>query len=131
MISHHVTVSLEQMFVTGHVQKTKTLVSCVVTISPYQYVDQLYCSFCCYFTLYLQSMKKCLDSGQKEGDDSIIELSVKLATVYATQSRDDEAELGFKYCMDTMNEKVKKCGGILEADTNTLALQGLSIQSRW
>ena len=76
-------------------------------------------------------MKKCMEAGHKEDDESMIELSVKLASLYAQTDRDDEAELGFKFCVDTMNEKVKKAGGILEADTNTLALRGISMHSKY
>jgi len=69
-----------------------------------------------------------MKGGQKESDNSIVEISVKLASIYAMQNKDEAAEIGFKFCMDTMNQKAKEEGGILGAETNTLALQGLCAQ---
>ena len=76
-------------------------------------------------------MQKCISAGRSPDDESVIELSVKLASLYAMTSRDKEAAAGFKYCVDIMEKKVKDAGGILEADTNTLALHGVSLQSTY
>lgn len=77
----------------------------------------------------LQTIRKCLALGRPEDDESIIELSVKIASLYAMQSRDEEADIGYKFCVDKMTEKVNNAGGVLKADTNTLALKGLCCQS--
>lgn len=73
-------------------------------------------------------MKKCLAAGRAQDDESIVELSVKLSTVYSAMGRDEEAETGFKFCITTMNDKLKDSGGVLEADSNTLALLGYANQ---
>jgi len=76
-------------------------------------------------------MQKCLAAGKAPNDDSIVELSVKLSSLYATLSRDKEAEAGFAFSVQTMAKKVEEAGGVLECDTNTLALHGLALQSQF
>lgn len=78
----------------------------------------------------MQIIRLCFALGKKEDDDAILEVSIKLASMYAQQSRDEEAETGFKFCLDAMRKKVKESGGVLESDTNSLALLGLSCQSK-
>ncbi|XP_067942726.1 tetratricopeptide repeat protein 19, mitochondrial-like [Watersipora subatra] len=79
--------------------------------------------------LYKETMQKCIAAGRSTDDESVIELSIKLASLYAGTSQDDKAEAGFKYCVEVMDKAVAREGGLLEADTNTLALQGLAVQS--
>lgn len=74
-------------------------------------------------------MKLCVASGKANDDPAMVELSIKLASLYAMQSRDEEAETGFKFCLEATQKALDKAGGILEADTNLLALHGLSCQS--
>ena len=74
-------------------------------------------------------MKLCLASGRSTDDPAMVELSIKLASMYAMQSRDDEAETGFKFSVEATQKALKRAGGIAEADPNLLALHGLACQS--
>lgn len=74
-------------------------------------------------------MKLCMASGKEKDDPAMVEISIKLASMYAMQSRDEEAETGFKFCLDSTRKSLEKSGGVLEADTNLLALYGLTCQS--
>lgn len=78
--------------------------------------------------LYKEVIKACLQHGVGQEDESVIELSVKLASIYAMQQRKEEAEQGYKFCIDASRKKIQQTDGVVEADTNTLALLGISTQ---
>ncbi len=59
----------------------------------------------------------------KQDDDAVIEISLKLAMIYAAKKLDDEAIAGYKYCINTLETRMKT---MKEVDTNTKALLGMS-----
>ncbi|KAL5012202.1 hypothetical protein ScPMuIL_010753 [Solemya velum] len=76
--------------------------------------------------LFKETMKGCLQTGSTKTDNDIIEISVKLASIYALLKRDSEAEQGFEFCIETQKSKVSKDS---EPDNDTLGLLGLALES--
>lgn len=58
--------------------------------------------------LYKETIKGCLQAGMPANGNVILEISLKLANIYAIQDRSEEAILGFEYCIDTLREKLKE-----------------------
>ncbi|XP_076454895.1 tetratricopeptide repeat protein 19, mitochondrial-like [Babylonia areolata] len=56
--------------------------------------------------LYKETMKGCLQQGLAQDDNAIIELSLKLASVYAMLERDGEAEQGLLFCVKAQDAKL-------------------------
>jgi len=59
-------------------------------------------------------------------DNSIIEISIKLALIYAKQGKHEESIAGFEYCANAQREKIEKHGA---DDEDTLLLAAWAIQS--
>ena len=77
-------------------------------------------------TLYKETMKCCLQLGVPQDDNSLIEMSVKLASIYAMLKRDGDAVQGFKFCIDTQEKKIKENP---DSDQDTVALLGLALET--
>ena len=59
-------------------------------------------------------------------DNAIIEISLKLAMIYAAQRRYEDAKVGYKFCLDTMEKKLHKLEDYMaQADQDSLALYGI------
>ena len=76
--------------------------------------------------LYKETVKGLLNSGREKNDNAIVEISLKLAMIYAMQQRDQEAEAGYKFCMSTQDSKISAMDSM---DDDTLALYGMCINS--
>lgn len=86
--------------------------------------------------LYKETMKGCLQQGVPRDDNSIIELSLKLASIYAMVDRSTEAEQGLLFCINTqdaklsadkskkdavpMSDAIKEASKAAETDSNSL-----------
>ncbi|KAM9789363.1 tetratricopeptide repeat protein 19, mitochondrial [Neosynchiropus ocellatus] len=58
--------------------------------------------------LFKAAMSFMLSGGTAQDDNSIIEMSLKLATIYAEQNKKELAEHGFRFCLDSLEAKLKK-----------------------
>nr|XP_020752068.1 tetratricopeptide repeat protein 19, mitochondrial isoform X1 [Odocoileus virginianus texanus] len=74
--------------------------------------------------------------GQLENEDNaIIEISLKLATIYAAQSRQELALAGYEFCISTLEEKIERerelSEDVLSADdkANTRLLLGMCLDT--
>jgi len=54
-------------------------------------------------------------------DNAIVEISLKLAQIYASRGKKDEAVSGYEYCIKTQRDKIEKEGGAEDEDTLLLA----------
>lgn len=77
-------------------------------------------------TLYKETVKGLVGSGKAQNDNAIVEISLKLAMIYAMQQRAKESEAGYKFCMSTMEEKMTDTEPV---DNDTVALYGMCINS--
>lgn len=75
------------------------------------------------FKLTIQGL---LQQGKSQDDNAIVELSLKLAIIYAAENRLSEAELGYQFCIDTQQ---KKLDSTEESDIDTVALLGMSVDA--
>lgn len=57
--------------------------------------------------IYKDVMKRVMSKGVAAEDNSMIEMSLKLAKVYASWQQHDKAVLGFQFCIKTQEKKVK------------------------
>nr|XP_033777788.1 tetratricopeptide repeat protein 19, mitochondrial [Geotrypetes seraphini] len=86
-------------------------------------------------TLYKAVMSNLLVTGTPQEDNGIIEISLKLAMIFAAQSQHQLAIAGYQFCILTLEEKIKKekdfPEDILtdEEKTNTRLLLGMSLDS--
>jgi len=67
-----------------------------------------------------------LQQGKGQDDNAVVELSLKLAVIYAAQERTSEAELGYQFCIDTQQKKIDSAA---EFDVDTVALLGMSVDA--
>ncbi|XP_055007938.1 tetratricopeptide repeat protein 19, mitochondrial isoform X2 [Boleophthalmus pectinirostris] len=58
--------------------------------------------------LFKSSLSILLSRGIPENDNAVIETSLKLAAIYAQQNRLSLAEHGFRFCVETLEEKLEK-----------------------
>ncbi|XP_068122119.1 tetratricopeptide repeat protein 19, mitochondrial [Hyperolius riggenbachi] len=85
--------------------------------------------------LFKTTMVHMLDNGIKQDDNSFLEISLKLASIYAAQNKRDLAVPGFQFCIKSLEEKTEKEKDLpeelltAEAKTNTRLLLGLSLDS--
>ncbi|XP_042284340.1 tetratricopeptide repeat protein 19, mitochondrial [Thunnus maccoyii] len=89
--------------------------------------------------LFKAAMSFMLSGGTPQDDNAVIEMSLKLATIYAEQNKVELAEHGFKFCMESLEAKLEKQKDIpAEEQTeeqedlrkNTRLLLGLCLDSR-
>lgn len=76
--------------------------------------------------LYKETMKALLQTGREKTDNAMVELTIKLGTIYAIQQKDELAQMGYQDAVNVMEEKINKEP---ESDPNTYALLGLALES--
>ncbi|NXX50614.1 TTC19 protein, partial [Tricholaema leucomelas] len=85
--------------------------------------------------LYKATMSYLLAGDTKEDDNAILEMSLKLASIYAAQKQDKLALAGYQFCILTLEEKVAKQKDLpedilpAEEKANTQLLLGMSLDS--
>ncbi|XP_054022229.1 tetratricopeptide repeat protein 19, mitochondrial isoform X2 [Dryobates pubescens] len=85
--------------------------------------------------LYKATMSYLLAGDTKEDDNAILEMSLKLASIYAAQKQDKLALAGYQFCILTLEEKVAKQKDLpedvlpAEEKANTKLLLGMSLDS--
>lgn len=77
--------------------------------------------------LYKETIKGCVQAGMHHTGNVIIEISLKLANIYAIQNRPEEAVTGFEFCINAQKEKSESSEE--EFDKDTEALLGMSLDS--
>ncbi|XP_061776604.1 tetratricopeptide repeat protein 19, mitochondrial isoform X3 [Nerophis ophidion] len=89
--------------------------------------------------LFKATMSFMLAGGMPQDDNAFIEMSLKLAAMYAEQNKAELAEHGFTFCLDTLEVKVQRLQETPEADRtdeqevlrkDTRLLLGLCLDSR-
>lgn len=75
--------------------------------------------------LFREVMQRLLSRGTPQDDPSLVEISLKLCGVYSAWGQDDKAEMGYRFCCDAMEKKVKAVEDATP-DENHLALWGMS-----
>ncbi|XP_052319174.1 tetratricopeptide repeat protein 19, mitochondrial-like isoform X3 [Oncorhynchus keta] len=58
--------------------------------------------------LFKVAMSFMLSGGTPQDDNGVIEMSLKLATIYAGQEKNDLAEMGFQFCSESLETKLAK-----------------------
>ncbi|XP_014828826.1 PREDICTED: tetratricopeptide repeat protein 19, mitochondrial isoform X2 [Poecilia mexicana] len=58
--------------------------------------------------LFKAAMSYMLAGGTPEDDNAVIEMSLKLATIYAEQNKAELAEHGFSFCVESLEGKLEK-----------------------
>ncbi|XP_044075565.1 tetratricopeptide repeat protein 19, mitochondrial [Siniperca chuatsi] len=89
--------------------------------------------------LFKAAMSFMLSGGTPQDDNAVIEMSLKLATIYAEQNKAELAEHGFRFCTESLEAKLEKQKEVpAEEQTEeqealrkeTRLLLGLSLDSR-
>lgn len=89
--------------------------------------------------LFKAAMSFMLSGGTPQDDNAVIEMSLKLATIYAEQSKAELAEHGFRFCTESLEAKLQKQKETPEEETTeedealrkeTRLLLGLCLDSR-
>ena len=80
--------------------------------------------------LYKEVMRRILGDGRaKESDESVVEISLHLATIYGENEEYEKAEEGFKYCLHHQKPRVKDLltadRELNEDEKNSLALYAM------
>lgn len=76
--------------------------------------------------LYKETLRGSLQQGMSKDHDAVVEISLKLAMIYAAQKRNEEANDGYKFCIKTQEEKI---GKMKEVDDNSAALLGMALDA--
>lgn len=85
--------------------------------------------------LFKATMSYLLGGGLQQEDNAIIEISLKLASIYAAQNRQELALAGYEFCISTLEEKIERekelAEDILSAEekANTHLLLGMCLDS--
>ncbi|XP_077956235.1 tetratricopeptide repeat protein 19, mitochondrial isoform X2 [Gasterosteus aculeatus] len=58
--------------------------------------------------LFKAAMSFMLSGGMPQDDNAVIEMSLKLATIYAEQNKAELAEIGFAFCTESLEAKLQK-----------------------
>jgi len=79
----------------------------------------------------MQVMQGLLQQGKQADDNAIIEISLKLAIIYAVQNKTEDAEIGYQFCIEMLEKKLnsRKASDAEAADNNALALLGMSAEA--
>ncbi|XP_076829778.1 tetratricopeptide repeat protein 19, mitochondrial isoform X2 [Brachyhypopomus gauderio] len=86
--------------------------------------------------LFKAAMSFMLSGGTPEDDNAVIEMSLKLASIYASQNKRELAEFGFRFCTDSLESKLETQqvpapdAASEEERKNTRLLLGLSLDAR-
>ncbi|KAM9320333.1 tetratricopeptide repeat protein 19, mitochondrial [Gastrophryne carolinensis] len=85
--------------------------------------------------LFKITMVYMLDSGVKQDENSFVEISLKLASIYASLNQKDLAVAGYQFCIMSLDERIAKERDLVpevlsaEEKTNTRLLLGLCLDS--
>ncbi|XP_006007802.1 tetratricopeptide repeat protein 19, mitochondrial isoform X2 [Latimeria chalumnae] len=85
--------------------------------------------------LFKAAMSFLLSSGSEKDDNAIIEMSLKLASIYGVQKQHQLAIQGFEFCIETLEEKIQKQKALSEEllsvteKDNTRLLLGMCLDS--
>ncbi|XP_036924780.1 tetratricopeptide repeat protein 19, mitochondrial isoform X1 [Sturnira hondurensis] len=85
--------------------------------------------------LFKAAMSYLLGGGMQQEDNAIIEISLKLASIYAAQNRHEFALAGYEFCISTLEEKIERekeiAEDILSVDekANTCLLLGMCLDA--
>ncbi|KAM4844866.1 LOW QUALITY PROTEIN: tetratricopeptide repeat protein 19, mitochondrial [Thomomys bottae] len=85
--------------------------------------------------LFKATMNYLLGGGMKQEDNAIIEISLKLASIYAAQNRQEFALAGYEFCISTLEEKIEREKELsedvmpVEEKANTRLLLGMCLDS--
>lgn len=82
--------------------------------------------------LFIQVTKELIASGTPPDDNSIVEISLKLASIYGQTNERQKAEIGFKFCIDTQQKKIAEINmndadSLSEYDKDTVLLWAMSV----
>ncbi|KAM9349693.1 tetratricopeptide repeat protein 19, mitochondrial [Symphorus nematophorus] len=89
--------------------------------------------------LFKAAMSFMLSGGTPQDDNAVIEMSLKLATIYAEQNKVELAEHGFRFCTESLEDKLQKQKELPEEERTeeqetlrkeTRLLLGLCLDSR-
>lgn len=76
--------------------------------------------------LFKEVLQRMLADGMPEDDNAVVEISLKLASVYASRKDYEKAVEGFHFCIGTQETKIKKIGE-KNLDEDTLLLWAMSM----
>ncbi|XP_040003226.1 tetratricopeptide repeat protein 19, mitochondrial [Xiphias gladius] len=79
--------------------------------------------------LFKAAMSFMLSGGTPQDNNAVIEMSLKLATIYAEQNKGDLAEHGFRFCTESLEAKLEKQKD-LPAEEQTEEQQALRKETR-
>ncbi|XP_043923512.1 tetratricopeptide repeat protein 19, mitochondrial isoform X1 [Protopterus annectens] len=85
--------------------------------------------------LFKAAMSYLLGSGVEQDDNAVIEMSLKLASIYGEQNQHELAVHGFEFCIESLESKVEKQKTIenevlsVEEKANTRLLLGMCLDS--
>uniref|UniRef100_A0A8C6RT37 Tetratricopeptide repeat protein 19, mitochondrial n=1 Tax=Nannospalax galili TaxID=1026970 RepID=A0A8C6RT37_NANGA len=85
--------------------------------------------------LFKAAMSYLLGGGMKQEDNAIIEISLKLASIYAAQNKQEFALAGYEFCISTLEEKIEREKELaedimsVEEKANTHLLLGMCLDS--
>ncbi|XP_040857524.1 tetratricopeptide repeat protein 19, mitochondrial isoform X2 [Ochotona curzoniae] len=85
--------------------------------------------------LFKATMRHLLGEGMKQEDNAIIEISLKLASIYAAQNRQEFALAGYEFCISTLEDKIERekelAEGVMsgEEKANTHLLLGMCLDA--
>uniref|UniRef100_A0A8C2D3B9 Tetratricopeptide repeat domain 19 n=1 Tax=Cyprinus carpio TaxID=7962 RepID=A0A8C2D3B9_CYPCA len=86
--------------------------------------------------LFKAAMSFMLSGGTPQDHNAVIEMSLKLASIYATQNKNELAEHGFQFCTESLEAKIEKQKELPpeslsdEERKDTRLLLGLSLDAR-
>ncbi|KAJ8409774.1 hypothetical protein AAFF_G00218330 [Aldrovandia affinis] len=86
--------------------------------------------------LFKAAMSFLLSGGTPQDDNAVIEMSLKLAAIYASQNKHELADHGFRFCMESLEAKIEKQKDLPEdalpdvERKDTRLLLGLCLDSR-
>lgn len=78
-------------------------------------------------TMFKETLKGLLQQGMLKDANAVVDISLKLAMIYATQGNDERALQGYKFCIDTQKKKLSSDALDDPTDEDTKALLGLSM----
>ncbi|CAH1786900.1 unnamed protein product [Owenia fusiformis] len=76
--------------------------------------------------LFKDAMRGYLEAGLEKDDNALVEISMKLAMLYAMQEKHEEAVEGYKFAIEAQERKMSQSEVI---DENTIALWGMCLDA--
>lgn len=82
--------------------------------------------------LFIQVTKELIATGTPPDDNAIVEISLKLASIYSQINELPKAEIGFKFCIDTQQKKINDINvhdtdSLSEYEKDTILLWAMSV----